>query len=294
MPHLLAADLAATDSPGLRWLACDACWYLLARGDIRTAYDLAVNLRQQWRERLGDDDEHTLEIAHYLGWALQAMGRYAEARDLDQDTLDRRRRVAGRGPPQTPWSPPTTWPSTWRCWARCRPPGTWTRTPWTAAAGCWARTTPTPWAPRTTWPPTCARWGRCRRPGTWTRTPWTAAAGCWAKTTPDTLNSANNLAIDLRELGEVQAARDLDQDTLDRRRRVLGEDHPEHPGLREQPGRRPARAGGGAGRPGPGPGHPGPPPPGAGRGPPRHPELREQPGRRPARAGARRMISPEA
>ena len=39
--------------------------------------------------------------------------------------------------------------------------------------------------------------------------------------------SANNLAADLRDLGEVQAARDLDQDTLDRRRRVLGEDHPD-------------------------------------------------------------------
>jgi hypothetical protein len=30
MPHLLAADLAATDSPALRQLACDACAYLLA------------------------------------------------------------------------------------------------------------------------------------------------------------------------------------------------------------------------------------------------------------------------
>ena len=30
MPHLLAADLAATGSPGLRWMACNACWYLLA------------------------------------------------------------------------------------------------------------------------------------------------------------------------------------------------------------------------------------------------------------------------
>ena len=44
---------------------------------------------------------------------------------------------------------------------------------------------------------------------------------------PDTLTSANNLAIDLRALGEDQAARDLDQDTLARRRRVLGEDHPD-------------------------------------------------------------------
>ncbi len=44
---------------------------------------------------------------------------------------------------------------------------------------------------------------------------------------PNTLNSASNLAVDLRDLGEHQAARDLDQDTLARYRRVLGEDHPD-------------------------------------------------------------------
>jgi hypothetical protein len=41
------------------------------------------------------------------------------------------------------------------------------------------------------------------------------------------LSSANNLAADLRALGEVQAARDLDQATLESRRRVLGENHPD-------------------------------------------------------------------
>ncbi len=44
---------------------------------------------------------------------------------------------------------------------------------------------------------------------------------------PHTLASANNLASVLTNLGEHQAARDLDQDTLARRRRVLGEDHPD-------------------------------------------------------------------
>jgi Tetratricopeptide repeat len=43
---------------------------------------------------------------------------------------------------------------------------------------------------------------------------------------PDTLASATNLANNLRELGEYQAARELDEDTLARRRRVLGDDHP--------------------------------------------------------------------
>ncbi len=43
---------------------------------------------------------------------------------------------------------------------------------------------------------------------------------------PDTLTSANNLAANLRGLGQYEAARQLDEDTLARRRRVLGEDHP--------------------------------------------------------------------
>ena len=42
MPHLLAADLAATEHPGLRGMACNACRYLLARGDTRTAHVLAA------------------------------------------------------------------------------------------------------------------------------------------------------------------------------------------------------------------------------------------------------------
>jgi Tetratricopeptide repeat len=43
---------------------------------------------------------------------------------------------------------------------------------------------------------------------------------------PSTLVSAINLADDLRLLGGCSSARDLDQDTLSRHRRVLGDDHP--------------------------------------------------------------------
>ena len=41
------------------------------------------------------------------------------------------------------------------------------------------------------------------------------------------MRSANNLADDLRALGEFNRARELDEDTLRRRRRLLGEDHPD-------------------------------------------------------------------
>jgi hypothetical protein len=44
---------------------------------------------------------------------------------------------------------------------------------------------------------------------------------------PDALTCAGNLAIQMGDLGEVRAARELAQDALNRARRVLGEDHPD-------------------------------------------------------------------
>jgi transcriptional regulator with XRE-family HTH domain len=101
MPHVLAADLAATDNPALRELVRRVCWYLIERGDARTPRDLVSHLHQQWRGRLGEDHEHTLMAAHYVAWALLELGHYAESRDLNEDTLERRRRVMGEDHPDT-------------------------------------------------------------------------------------------------------------------------------------------------------------------------------------------------
>ena len=100
-PHLLAVDLAITDNPALRRLAYRTCEYMLARGDVPIALDFASGVYQQWRGRLGGDHAHTLIIALYFASALRAMGRYAEARYLNQDTLARQRRVLGEDHPQT-------------------------------------------------------------------------------------------------------------------------------------------------------------------------------------------------
>ena len=111
MPHLLAADLAATgNEPCAGWPATHArtCWPAAMPA---TAHDLAADLHQHWRDGLGDDHEDTLAAANYLGWALRDMGRYAEARELDEDTLARRRRVLGEDHPD-PWVPRATSPMT--------------------------------------------------------------------------------------------------------------------------------------------------------------------------------------
>jgi hypothetical protein len=49
----------------------------------------------QWRGQLGQDHEHTLMAAHYLARALLELGRYAEARVLNQDTWERHRQAQG-------------------------------------------------------------------------------------------------------------------------------------------------------------------------------------------------------
>jgi tetratricopeptide (TPR) repeat protein len=226
MPHLLAADLGATDSAGLRRMARDACWYLVARGDTRTGHSLASELRRHWRDQLGDDHEATIGITHYVAWALRNMAHYAEARDLSLDNLDRLRRIRGEDHPSTLVSANNL---AWDLRAlgevqaahdldqdildrKRRVLGEDHPITLTSAHNV-------AWDLRALGEVQAARdldqdtLDRRRR--------------VLGEDHPDTLTSASNLAIDLSEVGEVQAALDLNQDTLDRRRRVLGEDHPD-------------------------------------------------------------------
>jgi hypothetical protein len=226
MPHLLAADLAATGNPALHWMARNACAYLLACGDITAARDLAADLRQHWRERHGDDHETTLAAALYLGWALRDMGHYAQARELDQDTLARSRRVLGDDHPDT-----------------------------LAAAtslGNALKELSEHEAARQLDEDTLARRRRILgddHPRTLISATSLAAAlrglgeheaarqldedtlarrrRVLGDDHPNTMISASNLAADLRELGQYRAAQALDEDILARRRRVLGDDHPD-------------------------------------------------------------------
>jgi transcriptional regulator with XRE-family HTH domain len=226
MPHVLAADLAATDSPALRELVCRVCWYLIERGDPRIPRDLIGTLRRQWRDRLGEDHQHTLMAAHYLAWALWELGHYAESRDLNQETLARRRRVLGEDHTETLHSAHNL-AMDLRMLGNAR-------------------------AARDLDQDTLDRYSRTRGQDhlSTLRSASNLAADLRAlgdaraardldqdtlerrrrvlgHDYPDTLNSAHNLAMDLLMLGDARAARDLDQDTLERRRRVLGHDHPD-------------------------------------------------------------------
>ena len=225
MPHLLNADLGGTGNPGLRQLACDGCRYLIARGDTRAAFDLASDLRQRWRDRLGANHEHTLATGDYLGWALVGMGRWADARDLAQDILNRRRRILGEDHPST-LATANDLASNLSLLgevlaardldqdtlARFRQVLGQDHPDTLHSAGHLAMVLHT--------------LGQLQAARDLHQDTLDRLRRVLGEEHPETLACANNLGSDLRALGELQAARDLHQDTLDRRRRILGQDHP--------------------------------------------------------------------
>ena len=226
MPHLLAADLAATGRRELRWMAYNACWYLLARGDTRTAHVLAAGLHQQWRDRLGDDHGRTLTAAHYLAWALRDMGRYAEARELDEDTLARNRRVRGDDHPDTLVSA-SALAVDLNNLGEYQAARELTEDALVRKRRVRGDDDPDTLRSANNLANSLRRLGEYQAARELDEDTLARKRRVLGDDHPSTLTSASGLAVDLRRLGEHQAARQLDEDTLARRRLVLGDNHPD-------------------------------------------------------------------
>jgi tetratricopeptide (TPR) repeat protein len=225
MPHLLAADLGASGG-GLRRMACSACVYLLARGDVRAGYDISANLRQHWRDRLGDDDMATLAVTTYLAWAVRDMGRYAEARELDEDTLTRRRRMLGE-------DHPSTLASRNNLAIDLRNLGEY-QAARELDEGILARHRrvlgkdhPATLTSAANLAIDLTNLGRHQAARELDEDTLTRRRRILGEDHPSTLRSALYLAVDLSNLGDYQAARELYEDILARQRRILGDDHPD-------------------------------------------------------------------
>jgi hypothetical protein len=100
LPHLLALDPNA-DTKALSDLDRDAVRYLTRRGLAGNAHALARQLYRNLYEQHGPDHHDTLIAASALANVLYEMGRFAEARDLNEDTLARQRRILGWDHPDT-------------------------------------------------------------------------------------------------------------------------------------------------------------------------------------------------
>ncbi|MGW7468035.1 FxSxx-COOH system tetratricopeptide repeat protein [Streptomyces xantholiticus] len=100
-PHLGPSEARFCKEPETRRLLIDRVRYLWKRGDWKTAYTLASDLREAWKDMLGNDDRQYLYLRFHLSNILRSQGRYVEAKELDEVTLDRQRAVLGPTHPHT-------------------------------------------------------------------------------------------------------------------------------------------------------------------------------------------------
>lgn len=230
---ILAHVLQVTDptrpagpaSDDVDWLLDRMAGYLHARGEPHRALPHFRRAYSDYLSRLGPDHPDTLNSANHLANALRDTGELESARDLNQDTFDRRRRVLGEDHPDTLRTAGNLSTDlfilaeyeqahrldqdTLERFRRIQgndDPGT------IAAAGYLAadlHSLGDYMQARELHHDTLARFRRVL-----------------GHDHPATLHSATNLADTLCALGEHAQARALHEDTLARRRHVLGVDHP--------------------------------------------------------------------
>ncbi|WP_406150349.1 FxSxx-COOH system tetratricopeptide repeat protein [Streptomyces sp. NBC_01012] len=100
-PHLGPSDARNCKEPETRRLLIDRVRYLWKRGDVRTAGRLGDELRETWREMLGERDLQYLYLCFHQSNILRTRGRYVEAKELDEFTLSQQREVLGPEHPHT-------------------------------------------------------------------------------------------------------------------------------------------------------------------------------------------------
>lgn len=100
-PHLSPSEARYCKEPETRRLLIDRVRYLWKRGDFKAAYALGVELRDAWKELLGNDDPQYLYLRFHLSNILRSQGRFVEAKELDEGTLERQRAVLGPSHPHT-------------------------------------------------------------------------------------------------------------------------------------------------------------------------------------------------
>jgi hypothetical protein len=231
LAHVLTAT-ATTRAPDtvadgdVDWLLDRMATYLQTRGEPRAALPHFQRAHSQRLARLGDNHPDTLTSANNLANNLRALGQHEQARDLNQDNLERRRRTVGDDHPDTLMSASNLAVALWALGqdeqARDLDQDTLERRrrilgddhPDTLmSAGNLAVV--------------LRALGQDEQARDLDQDTLERRRRILGDDHPDTLISASNLALTLRALGQDEQARDLDQDTLERRRRILGDDHPD-------------------------------------------------------------------
>jgi tetratricopeptide (TPR) repeat protein len=187
-PHVVASDAIHSTDPWVRDLVHNTARYLQRFGDHESALEFTREAHRAATELFGSDDEKTLELAFWLGWILFSTGRYAEAAEINQETLNAHESAVRPGPPRVAEA----------------------RESHLAAIGAVAADLGVK--------------GDFRKALELTRRVFDTATEAFGEDEAFTLNAAHNLGVALRLVGSFREAYELDRTTWQLKQTLLGSD----------------------------------------------------------------------
>jgi Tetratricopeptide repeat/Domain of unknown function (DUF4062)/NB-ARC domain len=230
VPHVLTVCDERRDlnqyAVDVSWLLDRAAAYLETRGEPRPALPLLKRSHTMYQRRLGDDNPATLASAVNLASDLSALGDFEQARQLDEDTLARSRRVRGDDHPGTLVSAGNL-AIDLRALGEYEQARQLDQDTLARSRRVLGDDHPDTLISALNLARDLSSLGQHEQARQLDKDILARSRRVLGDDHPSTLGSANNLAVDLRAIGDFEQARQLDEDTLARRRRVLGDDHPD-------------------------------------------------------------------
>ncbi|MGW6738890.1 FxSxx-COOH system tetratricopeptide repeat protein [Streptomyces sp. NPDC055013] len=233
VPHVRELLSSAAALPGIqldaeafRALVLKVQRYLYFSGQSRSAVDICRITRDSWTARLGPDHPDTLHSGYNLASNLFELGEYAQARDVDQEVWDRRRRVLGRDHQDTIRSAHQL--AADLCdlgdFAGARALD---EEGWRHRRRLLGESHPDTLQSAHYLGSDLYELGERERARDLNADVWKRRRQVLGEDHPDTLHSAHHLASDLCDLGELEQALELQRWVLGQRRHRLGQDHPD-------------------------------------------------------------------
>ncbi|MFE5889607.1 FxSxx-COOH system tetratricopeptide repeat protein [Streptomyces sp. NPDC056462] len=233
VPHVRELLSSAAALPGIqldaeafRALVLKVQRYLYFSGQSRSAVDICRITRDSWTARLGPDHPDTLHSGYNLASNLFELGEYAQARDVDQEVWDRRRRVLGRDHQDTIRSAHQL--AADLCdlgdFAGARALD---EEGWRHRRRLLGESHPDTLQSAHYLGSDLYELGERERARDINADVWKRRRQVLGEDHPDTLHSAHHLASDLCDLGELEQALELQRWVLGQRRHRLGQDHPD-------------------------------------------------------------------
>ncbi|HEX3512662.1 MAG TPA: FxSxx-COOH system tetratricopeptide repeat protein [Trebonia sp.] len=100
-PHLGPSEAWNCDEDETRQLLIDRVRYLWKRGDFETALAVAHRLEEQWRDKIGPDDEQFLSLRFHIANVLRSQGSFQAAYEVDSEIFRLQQEVLGADHPST-------------------------------------------------------------------------------------------------------------------------------------------------------------------------------------------------